>query len=157
MGAVLAILLADRGHRVRVLEHRPEPYPLPGVMSFDGETARLLASDGIGGGLATISEPATGYQWRTASERPLLDIAFSRTGRYGWPDANTMHQPALEELLAGRLATLPGVETHLGHRVVDIAQTPSGVTATAVTGHGAERAFTARWLVGLRRRQQLRP
>ncbi|CAM5323315.1 MULTISPECIES: bifunctional 3-(3-hydroxy-phenyl)propionate/3-hydroxycinnamic acid hydroxylase [Streptomyces] len=148
VGAVLAILLADRGHRVRVLEHRPEPYPLPRATSFDGETARLLASTGIGGGLATISEPATGYQWRTASERPLLDIAFSRTGRYGWPDANTMHQPALEELLAGRLATLPGVETHLGHRVVDIAQTPSGVTATAVTGDGAERAFTARWLVG---------
>ncbi|WP_225829857.1 bifunctional 3-(3-hydroxy-phenyl)propionate/3-hydroxycinnamic acid hydroxylase [Streptomyces sp. NK08204] len=148
VGAVLAILLADHGHRVCVLERRPEPYPLPRATSFDGETARLLAATGIGDGLAGISEPATGYQWRTAAGRPLLDIAFSRTGRYGWPDANTMHQPALEELLAKRLATLPDVETHLGHRVVDITQTPSGVTATAVTEDGTTRAFTGRWLVG---------
>ncbi|MEU9878458.1 bifunctional 3-(3-hydroxy-phenyl)propionate/3-hydroxycinnamic acid hydroxylase [Streptomyces phaeochromogenes] len=148
VGAVLAILLADRGHRVRVLERRPEPYPLPRATSFDGETARLLAATGIGDDLAGISEPATGYQWRSASDRPLLDIAFSRAGRYGWPDANTMHQPALEELLAKRLAVLPGVETHVGHRVVDIAQTPTGVTATEVTEDGATRTFTARYLVG---------
>ncbi|MGV9557690.1 bifunctional 3-(3-hydroxy-phenyl)propionate/3-hydroxycinnamic acid hydroxylase MhpA [Streptomyces sp. NPDC003401] len=148
VGAVLAALLADRGHRVCVLERRPEPYPLPRATSFDGETARLLAATGIGDGLAAISEPATGYQWRDAHGRPLLDIVFGRTGRYGWPDASTMHQPALEELLAKRLATLPDVETHTGHRVVDIAQTPSGVTATAVREDGATRTFTARWLVG---------
>ncbi|MFJ9151068.1 bifunctional 3-(3-hydroxy-phenyl)propionate/3-hydroxycinnamic acid hydroxylase [Streptomyces sp. NPDC102270] len=148
VGAVLAILLADRGHRVCVLERRPEPYPLPRATSFDGETARLLAATGIGDDLAGISEPATGYQWRSASHRPLLDIAFSRVGRYGWPDANTMHQPALEELLAKRMAMLPGVKTHVGHRVVDIARTPTGVTATAVTEGGATRTFTARYLVG---------
>ncbi|MFJ4326874.1 bifunctional 3-(3-hydroxy-phenyl)propionate/3-hydroxycinnamic acid hydroxylase [Streptomyces tricolor] len=148
VGAVLAVLLADRGHRVCVLERRPEPYPLPRATSFDGETARLLAATGIGDELAGISEPATGYQWRTASGRPLLDIAFSDAGRYGWPDANTMHQPALEELLAKRLESLPGVETRVGHRVVDIVQSPSGVTATAVAEDGTTRAFTARWLVG---------
>ena len=148
VGAVLAVLLADRGHRVCVLEQRPEPYPLPRATSFDGETARLLAATGIGGGLAGISEPATGYQWRTTGGRLLLDIAFSRSGRYGWPDANTMHQPALEELLAERLAKLPGVETHVGHRVTDVAQTAEGVTATTVTDDGATHAFTAGWLVG---------
>ena len=36
-GNVLAILLAQRGRRVVVLERRPEPYPLPRAVHFDHE------------------------------------------------------------------------------------------------------------------------
>jgi flavoprotein hydroxylase len=148
VGAVLAALLGQRGWRVEVLERRPVAYTLPRATSFDGETARLLAATGIGAGLGRISESATGYQWRSAAGKVLLDIEFSRVGRYGWPDANTMHQPALEELLAGRLAELPSVSVRPGHRVVDIAESERGVAATAQTEDGETSVFKARWLVG---------
>jgi flavoprotein hydroxylase len=148
VGALLAILLGQRGWRVTLLERQTEPYRLPRATSFDGETARLLAVAGIGDGLGRITEPATGYQWRTASGRILLDVMFSRTGRYGWPDASTMHQPALEQLLAERMTALPGVRGHMGHRVVDITETDGRVTAVAETTAGARRAFHASWLVG---------
>lgn len=148
VGAVLAILLGQLGWRVTVLEARPEPYLLPRATSFDGETARLLAVTGIGADLHRITEPATGYQWRTASGQVLLDIAFSRRGRYGWPDANTMHQPALEQLLAERASAIPTIRTCLGHRVVDIVEGADRVTAVTENGDGRRNTFDARWLVG---------
>ncbi len=148
VGAALSVLLAQRGWRVTVLERRRRPYPLPRATSFDGETARLLAATGIGPGLGRITEPANGYQWRTAAGAALLDIPFTTAGPYGWPDANTMHQPALEELIAARAAALDGVTVLRGHEVVGIADGERRVEVTAATGDGSTRVLSARWVVG---------
>ncbi|GAA3994647.1 bifunctional 3-(3-hydroxy-phenyl)propionate/3-hydroxycinnamic acid hydroxylase [Streptomyces marokkonensis] len=147
-GAVLASLLARRNRRVIVLERHREVFGLPRATSFDGETARLLAAAGIGAGLPGISVPATGYQWHGANGQVLLDIAFSDTGRYGWPDANTMHQPALERLLGAAVAAEPTVEVRRGLTVVGVDQTDGDVTATAEDETGATHTFRAGWLVG---------
>lgn len=148
IGAALSVLLAQRGRRVIVLERRVRPYPLPRATSFDGETARLLAATGIGPDLGRITEPANGYQWRTAAGAALLDIAFTTAGPYGWPDANTMHQPALEELLAARAAALRGITVLRGHEVVGITDGEQQVQVTAATGDGTTRILSARWVVG---------
>nr|AXL06072.1 3-(3-hydroxyphenyl)propionate hydroxylase [uncultured bacterium] len=148
IGATLSVLLAQHGWRVTVLERRPRPYRLPRATSFDGETARLLAGTGIGPDLGRITVPANGYQWRTAAGETLLDIAFTTAGPYGWPDANTMHQPALEELIAARVAALPGVTVLRGHEVVGIADGDHEVTVTVATEDGTARTLSARWVVG---------
>ncbi|WP_246144539.1 bifunctional 3-(3-hydroxy-phenyl)propionate/3-hydroxycinnamic acid hydroxylase MhpA [Actinacidiphila oryziradicis] len=147
IGATLSVLLAQRGRRVTVLERRARPYRMPRATSFDGETARLLAATGIGDDLGRITEPANGYQWRTAEGATLLDIAFDTTGRYGWPDANTMHQPALEELIAARAATLANLTVLRGHEVVGIADHADRVEVS-VEGEDATRTISARWVVG---------
>ncbi|MHC5908236.1 bifunctional 3-(3-hydroxy-phenyl)propionate/3-hydroxycinnamic acid hydroxylase MhpA [Streptomyces sp. S6] len=148
VGAALAVLLAQYGRRTTVLERRGRPYTLPRATSFDGETARLLAGCGLGAGLGRITEPATGYQWRTAGGETLLDIAFRAEGPYGWPDANTVHQPALEELLAARAAELPGVTVVRGRQVVGIEERGERVVVTAEDEDGAAWTYTARWVVG---------
>ncbi|MFI8520807.1 bifunctional 3-(3-hydroxy-phenyl)propionate/3-hydroxycinnamic acid hydroxylase [Streptomyces sp. NPDC085481] len=148
VGAALAVLLAGRGRRVTVLERRRRPYTLPRATSFDGETARLLADCGTGAELGRITEPASGYQWRTAGGETLLDIAFRTEGPYGWPDANTMHQPALEELLAARAAELPGVTIERGRQVVGIQERGDRVAVTAEDQDETARTYTARWVVG---------
>ncbi|MCI3934413.1 bifunctional 3-(3-hydroxy-phenyl)propionate/3-hydroxycinnamic acid hydroxylase MhpA [Streptomyces sp. AN091965] len=148
VGAALSVLLAQRGWRVTVLERRRRPYPLPRATSFDGETARLLATTGIGSGLGRITEPANGYQWRTAAGAALVDIPFTTAGPYGWPDASTMHQPALEELIAARAAALDGVTVLRGHEVVGIADGERRVEVTAATGDGSTHVLSARWVVG---------
>ncbi|HEX6354492.1 bifunctional 3-(3-hydroxy-phenyl)propionate/3-hydroxycinnamic acid hydroxylase [Actinophytocola sp.] len=148
VGATLSVLLAQCGWRVFVLERRARPYRLPRATSFDGETARLLAATGIGPELAGITVPANGYQWQTAAGEALLDIEFTTAGPYGWPDANTMHQPALEELLAARAAELPGITVLRGHEVVRIEDTDERVRVTATTDDDMTRVFSARWVVG---------
>ena len=47
VGAALAILLGQRGHRVVVLERYTEPYPLPRAVHYDHEVARILQSCGV--------------------------------------------------------------------------------------------------------------
>nr|AXL06031.1 3-(3-hydroxyphenyl)propionate hydroxylase [uncultured bacterium] len=148
VGATLSVLLGQRGWRVTVLERRARPYRLPRATSFDGETARLLAATGIGPDLGRVTEPANGYQWRTAGGDTLLDITFSTAGPYGWPDANTMHQPALEELIWARAAALPGVRVLRGHEVVDIVDDERQVAVTATTDDGQTCVLSARWVVG---------
>lgn len=148
IGAALSVLLAQRGWRVHVLERRARPYRLPRATSFDGETARLLAATGIGQDLGRITVPANGYQWQTATGETLLDIAFTTAGPYGWPDANTMHQPALEELIAARVASIPGITVLRGHEVVGIADGEQRVAVTAATDDGATHVLSARWVVG---------
>nr|AXL06524.1 3-(3-hydroxyphenyl)propionate hydroxylase [uncultured bacterium] len=148
IGATLSVLLAQRGWRVTVLERRARPYKLPRATSFDGETARLLAGTGIGPDLGRVTEPANGYQWQTAAGAVLLDIGFTTSGPYGWPDANTMHQPALEELIAARVASLHGITVLRGHEVVGIADGEERVEVTATTDGGATRTLSARWVVG---------
>ncbi|WP_410574214.1 bifunctional 3-(3-hydroxy-phenyl)propionate/3-hydroxycinnamic acid hydroxylase [Amycolatopsis sp. cmx-4-61] len=148
VGATLSVLLAQRGWRVTVLERRPRPYKLPRATSFDGETARLLAATGIGPDLGRITAPANGYQWQTAGGETLLDIAFTTEGPYGWPDANTMHQPALEELLAARVQQLPGITVLRGHEVVAITDGDSHVEVTATDPDEVTRTISARWVVG---------
>jgi flavoprotein hydroxylase len=148
IGATLSVLLAQRGWRVTVLERRRRPYRLPRATSFDGETARLLAGIGIGQELARITAPANGYQWQTAAGEALLDIAFTTAGPYGWPDANTMHQPTLEELIAARAALLPGVAVLRGHEVVGIADGDQRVEVTAEDDDGVRHVLSVRWVVG---------
>nr|AXL05927.1 3-(3-hydroxyphenyl)propionate hydroxylase [uncultured bacterium] len=148
VGATLSVLLARRGWRVTVLERRRRPYPLPRATSFDGETARLLAATGIGPDLGRITEPANGYQWQTASGATLLDMAFTTSGPYGWPDASTMHQPALEELIAARAAQLPRLTVLRGHEVVGIADGGDRVEVRALSDDGATRVLSAGWVVG---------
>ncbi|MEV5777956.1 bifunctional 3-(3-hydroxy-phenyl)propionate/3-hydroxycinnamic acid hydroxylase [Streptomyces antimycoticus] len=148
VGATLGVLLAQRGRQTMILERRRRPYTLPRATSFDGETARLLAGCGTGPDLSRVSEPATGYQWRSADGEILLDVAFRAQGPYGWPDANTMHQPALEELLAERAAALPDVTVVRGRQVVGIEERDDRVTVTAEDEVGATHTYTARWVVG---------
>ncbi|MEU7389794.1 bifunctional 3-(3-hydroxy-phenyl)propionate/3-hydroxycinnamic acid hydroxylase [Streptomyces tanashiensis] len=148
VGGVLAILLAQRGRRVTVLEQRAQPYLLPRATSFDGETARLIAGTGIGPQIGEFTEPADGYRWQNAAGQALLDIDFAAVGPYGWPDANTMHQPTLEARLATRLSALPGVDIRRGERVVGLADDGERVEVTTSGPDGATRSVTARWVVG---------
>jgi len=54
VGLVLAILLAQRGRSVTVLERWPAPYPLPRAVHFDHEVGRILGACGIGPELPVV-------------------------------------------------------------------------------------------------------
>ena len=131
VGSVLAILLAQFGHRVTVLERWPEPYPLPRAVHFDDDVARILQACGIGAELAEISEPADLYEWRNAAGLPLARFGRSGLGPSGWPSSSMFHQPTLEGRLADRARTLPTLSIRRGVEAVGISQDVDGVTIHA--------------------------
>jgi flavoprotein hydroxylase len=142
VGQVLSVLLAARGHRVLVLERWEHPYDLPRATSVDGETARILAAAGIGEAFTRYGAPADAYEWRNADDKTLLRIEFAGRGRYGWPDATTVHQPDLEAALIARGEELSTLTVLRGHEVTAVADLGDRVEVTA------GRTFTASWAIG---------
>src|ERR1700728_2395342 len=144
VGNSLAILLAQLGRSVVVLERWPEPYPLPRAVHFDDEVGRILQSCGIGAGLRSISEPAEIYEWRNGSGTTLLRFGSAGDGPSGWPASSMFNQPALEGLLDARAQSFPNIELRRGFEVIALEQ-----TADAVTLRGAQDSVVrARYAVG---------
>jgi 3-(3-hydroxy-phenyl)propionate hydroxylase/flavoprotein hydroxylase len=121
-GLTLAILLAQRGRSVAVIERFPAPYPLPRAVHFDHEAARILQSAGIAPTLEGFTEAAPIYEWRNAAGEVLLRFGREReAGLCGWPDSNMCHQPRLEAALEQRARSfanarlLRGFDAHLLH------------------------------------------
>jgi flavoprotein hydroxylase len=143
VGQTLAILLGQRGWRVRVLEKQPAPYPLPRAVHFDHEVARILQGAGLGDELPRLSEPADVYEWRNAAGDVLLRIGTRDAALSGWPEANMFSQPELERALDARARALPTVDVRRGAEVVGVAPAADDVELEA----GGARV-RARWLVG---------
>ncbi len=149
VGQLLAILLAQRGWQVTVVERWPEPYTMPRAVAFDGECARILASAGIGEYITEVGEPSGDYLWRNAAGEELLYIgAAERNGASGWPDSTSMYQPGLEARLIERGAELPGLRVLRGYEGLRLEQREDGVELLARSADGGQRTISARWAVG---------
>jgi 2-polyprenyl-6-methoxyphenol hydroxylase-like FAD-dependent oxidoreductase len=147
VGQTLAILLAQYGHRVEVVERWAEAYPRPRAVHYDDEIARVFAAAGAGTEIAAVSEPAGEYDWRNADGATLLHFDWGGAGRSGWPAANMFSQPELEAVLADRAVSLPGIDVQRGCEAVALAGFGDHVEVTALAG-GGERTSTARYVVG---------
>jgi 2-polyprenyl-6-methoxyphenol hydroxylase-like FAD-dependent oxidoreductase len=143
VGNALAILLAQLGRAVTVLERWTEAYPLPRAVHFDHEVGRILQSCGIGDELRTISEPADIYEWRNAAGRTLLRFGQAGNGPSGWPASSMFNQPMVEQLLDRRASQI-GVEVRRGDEVVAVEQRDDRVVVTSADG----AAVSARYAVG---------
>jgi 2-polyprenyl-6-methoxyphenol hydroxylase-like FAD-dependent oxidoreductase len=140
-GLTLAILLAQRGHTVTVLERWADPYPLPRAVHFDHEVGRLLQACGIGDDLRAISEPADIYEWRNASGDTLLRFGRHGDGPSGWPASSMFCQPELEALLEQRVAQLPGIELRRGVEVTAVDDLGDHVVVRGADGTTVQAAF----------------
>jgi 2-polyprenyl-6-methoxyphenol hydroxylase-like FAD-dependent oxidoreductase len=143
-GLVLAVLLAQLGRSVVVIEQWSMPYALPRAVHFDDEVGRLLQSCGIGNELRSVSEPAEVYEWRNAAGTTLLRFGRVGTGASGWPSSSMFCQPELEALLAARAHALPTLEIRRGDAVAALEQHDDGVTIDCSSGDSVR----ARYVVG---------
>ena len=121
VGATLAILLAQQGRSVVVLERQPHPYPLPRAVHMDHEVARIIQSCGLGEDLARISEPADLYEWRNGDGLTLLRLGRDGVGLSGWAQSLMFNQPALEALLDQQARSV-GVHVRRGVEVTGLTQ-----------------------------------
>ncbi len=148
VGSTLAILLAQHGHSVTVLERWPEAYPMPRAVHFDDEVGRILQSCGVGESLDEISEPADVYEWRNGTGTTLVRFGSVGMGRNGWPPSSMFNQPALEARLEASASELSSIAVHRGVDAVGVAQDDDGVTITARDRGGAIHEVRSRYAVG---------
>jgi len=149
VGQTLAILLGQRGWRVRVFERFPEPYPLPRAVHFDHEIGRVLQSAGVAAALAGRTEPTSVYEWRNAAGDVLLRIGRdARRSLSGWPESNMFHQPELEQILAERARALPSLRVERGCEVRAVRDAGGHVELDVAPAGGEPFVARARFAVG---------
>ena len=133
VGCTAALLLADFGIPVTLLERHTEPHPLPRAVHLDDEVARILGRLGVSKGFLARSRPGSGLRLLDAGHRVMAE--FSRDhqpGVHGFPQANMFHQPDLEELLLARVAEHPLIDFRRGAEVCGLEGTASPLTAAPV-------------------------
>ena len=127
VGLTAALLLADLGVTVTVLERQSSPSALPRAVHLDDEAVRVLHRVGISEAFLAGSRPATGLRLLDASH--LVLAAFARDtgpGDNGFPLANMFHQPDLEALLLARVEDHPLVTLRRGADVVRLERVAGG-------------------------------
>jgi 3-(3-hydroxy-phenyl)propionate hydroxylase len=154
VGTTAALLLADAGIRVIMLERHAEPHPLPRAVHLDDEVVRTLCQAGVGAEFLARSRSCSGLRLLDARHQVMAELGRAASGVHGVPQANMFHQPDLEELLLGRAARHPLITSHRTAEVVRLGG-PAGtissspVTVTARTGaSGQEREFAGSFVLG---------
>ena len=147
-GVAAAILLAQHGVDVLVIDKAADIYPLPRAAHFDHEAMRILQAMGVADGVSKASRTASRYDFLTADRQLLMRFESDPVNSpSGWPSANMIHQPSVERLLRDRLAALPAARLNTGWTLSDFSQDSDGVAALVATPAGA-RTIRARYLIG---------
>ncbi len=146
-GMATAVLLAQAGHRVVVLERYAGLYNLPRAATFDDETMRTLDKLGIAGTMLPKIRMQRNYEWRNGSGELLIEHEFAERGRSGWAEWYFMYQPELEDALFARCQALSNVELSFSSPVVGVQQSESGVTLELQSADSARRHLTAAFVI----------
>ena len=154
-GCTAALLLADSGIPVTLLERYPQPHPLPRAVHLDDEVARILARIGVSEGFLARSRPGSGLRLLDAGHRVMAEFHREhQASQHGFPQANMFHQPDLEELMLARVEAHPLIDFRRGAEVIglDDDDAPGPLTAAPVRVHarvgGETQTFTGRVVLG---------
>ena len=128
IGVTTAILLAQRGFSVRVLERATEIYDLPRAIVMDDEIQRIFQNAGLIDELRTITTPLRGAEFVSVEGERIVGAELPSD--VDWPLGHhpgvTYYQPELEAFLR-RCAERAGVELCLGVEAGEVSQRPDAV------------------------------
>ena len=153
VGCTAALLLADAGIPVTLLERYPQPHPLPRAVHLDDEVARVLDRIGVSEGFLARSRPGSGLRLLDAGHRVMAEFRRDQQpGQHGFPQANMFHQPDLEELMLARVDQHPLISLRRGAEVTGLDGALGPLTTDPVRVHarvaGQPQTFTGRVVLG---------
>jgi 3-(3-hydroxy-phenyl)propionate hydroxylase len=143
-GVTTALLLAQRGHSVRVSEQATEIYDLPRAIVMDDEILRVIAGLGLGEGLRAITTPMRGAEFVDRRGERIIGIELPEHIDWasGHPPTVAYYQPELESFLRAA-AVAAGVDLRLGVSVGSVEQNHNHVDASTSDGE----TVRSHWLV----------
>ena len=151
VGALTAILLAEAGLRVAILERSPDPVELPRAVGLDGESMRAFQRIGLAETVAAILQPPREVDevcFTNSKREKLFGMEFPRVGALGWRDMAFFDQPELEALLREIVARYEGIEVFLGREVIALEQDDDEVRVRSRALDGAETTLRASFAIG---------
>jgi 3-(3-hydroxy-phenyl)propionate hydroxylase len=153
-GCTAALLLADYGIHVTLLERHTQPHPLPRAVHLDDEVVRTLDRIGVAEGFLARSRSCSGLRLLDAKRRVMAEFRREhQISTNGFPQANMFHQPDLEELMHARVQGHPLIDLRRGAEVTGLDDDASGpADADPVRVHariaGEAHTFTGAVVLG---------
>ena len=152
VGQITALLLAQRGVSVIVLERWEKPYPLPRAVALAHDVVRVLHTLGLGSRLAGLLEPwgQDGQQCvlESADGRRLTEACSPLDSVSGHPEMSGFSQPDLELVLEDRVNEVAEIDQRRGVTVRSLAADGDAVHVVAIDRNQTEKTVTARYVVG---------
>ena len=154
VGCTAALIMADQGVRVVLLERYLQPHPLPRAVHLDDEVVRVLHRVGVSEDFLARSRPATGLRLVDGQRRVMAEFGRPTTlSPNGFPYANMFDQPELEQLLLARVERHPLITFRRGIEIAEVEFEGTGAFETAHVrgrdvGSGQPVAFSARYVLG---------
>lgn len=141
VGQVLALLLAQQGLRVSIVERWAQPYPLPRAVAIAHDTLRVLHQLGLGEELSPLLEPwgqdGQRFSFADSSGETLAESGYPLESDSGFALMSGFSQPDLEQLLEGRVQAEPLIEQYRGFSLEELSADGAGVTAVIQPHTGA--------------------
>jgi len=148
VGVTLALLLAQRGLPVTVLEAEAQPIIDYRASTFHPPTMDMLEESGVTAGLLAMGRICPTFQYRDRREGKIAEFdlgVLKHDTRH--PYRVQCEQFKLVDFVLQRLATMPEVDVRFAHRAEEISQSGDGVEVTVSTPSRTER-FAGSWLIG---------
>ncbi len=146
-GLTCALVLAQQGVRVRVVDSAPTPITQARAMFLHVRTLELWDRLGIAETAVRRGSPVHGVSiWRDGRPAGTLSVRDAFTGRSNFPHSLGLPQDQTQRLLLEALAEQPTARVDWGVRLRDLGQDPDGVTAGVDTPTGPAD-LRGRWLV----------
>lgn len=144
-GMTAAILLAQAGVRVLVLDRWAEIFAQPRAVHLDDEVHRVIADLGVAEEFARISRPGAGLRLLSPEHQVLaqFDRSDARTV-HGYPQANMFDQPDLEALLRSRMVQLDRVTFRGDVEVTAVRAEVAGAPEVEFRDRGTQQTHVVR-------------
>jgi 2-polyprenyl-6-methoxyphenol hydroxylase-like FAD-dependent oxidoreductase len=141
-GLTSALLLANAGHLVTVVERWPEPYPLPRAVGISHQSLRTLQrAQVINDVLPSLYFTPDGSR-RTdilTGDGEVLAVRIDKSESLsGWPERASFYQPDFERTLNARVVTHPMIRLLRGWNATSVETNDADVTVHAVRQNEAE-------------------
>jgi len=134
VGQVLALLLAQQGLRVSVVERWARPYPLPRAVAINHDVLRVLRQLGLGEELSVMLEPfgqdGNRMSFQDESGETLVESHIPLESESGFAQMSGFSQPDLEQLLERRVQADPLIDQYRGFSLEQLSDDGAGVSAT---------------------------
>lgn len=148
VGVTLALLLAQAGVPVLLLEAEDAPVIDYRASTFHPPTLDMLEASGITDGLLSMGLKCPHFQYRDRKEGLMAEFDLGLLAN----DTRHPYRLACEQFklvawVLDRLKQFSNVEIKFGHCLADVAQNHDSVVVTAHTREG-DRSYSGRWLVG---------
>jgi len=151
VGCTAAILMAEAGLNVAVVERDVEVYKLPRAVKLDGEILRAFQSVARGEAVSDLMQkvrPGDRAGFANSKREWLFGHEMAPFGPDGWQPNNMFDQPEFEGYLRHEAISHANVSAFIGFTAVQITDRPADVTVLVESPAAEQQELRGKFVLG---------